>query len=124
MIGSKIIQLEERVNQMAFGSKEERAYNEGRVEERRQFVHFLHSLPRTIQSAIMECLDLCDAEGDMNCWYEQLMKKEQECEDWLQIHLGKGSGIMECNACGQVYCSEILMADHCVRNHTSQTEKK
>jgi uncharacterized OB-fold protein len=71
----------------------------------------------------LECLDLYGAGDDMNCWYEQLMKKEQEQEDYLQIHLGKGSTIMKCNACGQVYCSEILMADHCVHNHTSQTEK-
>jgi hypothetical protein len=69
-------------------------------------------------------VDLNIAGGDMNCWYEQLMKKTQEQEAFCQIHLGEGSTILKCNACGQVYSSELLMADHCVHNHTTPTAKK
>jgi hypothetical protein len=119
---TKVEKLEDRVNRMGFGSNEKRAYDEGATEASLQFARFLRSLPETVQSAVLECFDLYDAGGDMNCWYEQLMKKEREQEDSNQ--LGRGSTILKCNACGQTYCSEILMADHCVHNHTSRTEKK
>jgi hypothetical protein len=123
-MSSKVKRLEERVNRMAFGSKEKRAYNEGEVAAIKEFSQFFRSLPKTVQSAIGECLTLYGEGGDMNKWYAQLMKKAQESEAFSQSHLGEGSTIRKCNACGQVYCSELLMADHCVRNHTSPTPKQ
>lgn len=121
---TKVEKLEERVNRMGFRSEENRAYDEGATEASLQFARFLRSLPWTVQSAILECLNLEGAGGDMNCWYEQLMKKAQKQEDFCQSHLGEGSTILKCNACGQVYSSKLLMADHCVRNHTSLTPKE
>jgi hypothetical protein len=121
---TKVEKLEERVNRMGFGSEEKRAYDQGATEASLQFARFLRSLPGTVQSAIFECLDLEGAGGDMNCWYTQVIKKARDEETLLQSRLGEGSTILKCNACGQVYCSKLLMADHCVRNHTSPTPKE
>jgi hypothetical protein len=74
--------------------------------------------------AILECLELWGEGTDMNRWYGRIMKKAQKREDYLKIHLGKGSTIRKCNACGQTYSSELLMADHCLREHTGFAQKE
>jgi hypothetical protein len=135
---TKVKELEERLDQVERGPREEKAYQEGFMEGQREWVSFYDCLPfifrQTINEYMYHSSERCANSGgsypstkeEAMKWFAAVIEKESKLRAQLDgfSRAGIGNTKYKCPNCGVEYFSSLLMAFHQFKNHAITTRQQ